>query len=87
MDKKIATERGKRLAVMTNYSSLIENMPILYAKEELIYDEKGHVIDFIYREVNPIYEKYLVSKDKVIGKNKASSAKRIIHKLSTYTTH
>ena len=73
--KKIATERGKRFAVMTNYSSIIENMPILYAKEELIYDEKGHVIDFIYREVNPIYEKYLVSKDKVIGKKQSELCK------------
>lgn len=73
--KRIATERGKRLAIMTNYSSLVENMPILYAKEELIYDEKGHVIDFIYREVNPIYEKYLISKDKVIGKKQSELCK------------
>lgn len=73
--KRIASERGKRLTLMTNYSSLIENMPILYAKEELIYDTEGRIIDFIYREVNPIYEKYLISKDKVIGRKQSELSK------------
>lgn len=66
--KRTAVERGRRLNVMKNYSSLFDNMPILYAKEELIYDENGKIIDFIYREVNPTFEKYIMMKDKVVGK-------------------
>ena len=73
--RKIATERGKRLDAMMNYSSLIENMPILYAKEELIYDAEGHIIDFIYREVNPIFEKYIMPKGKIIGKKQSELGK------------
>ncbi len=66
--KKIAVERGRRLGVMKNYSSLFENMPILYAKEELIYDKNGRIVDFIYREINPTFEKYIISKDEIVGK-------------------
>lgn len=69
--KNIARERGKRLHAMTNYSSLIENMPILYAKEELVYNEEGRVIDFIYREVNPIFEKYITPKEQILGKRQS----------------
>ena len=83
--RKIAAERGKRLDAMTNYSSLIENMPILYAKEELIYDAEGHIIDFIYREVNPIFEKYIISKNKIIGRSKANSASPMVYNLSICT--
>lgn len=69
--KKIAAERGRRLNAMMNYSSLIENMPILYAKEELVYDEEGHIIDFIYREINPFFEKYIATKEQLIGKKQS----------------
>lgn len=69
--KKIAAERGRRLNAMMNYSSLIENMPILYVKEELVYDAEGHIIDFIYREINPIFEKYIAPKEQIIGKKQS----------------
>lgn len=73
--KKIASERGRRLNAMMNYSSLIENMPILYAKEELIYDAEGHITDFIYREINPIFEKYIAAKEQIIGKKQSELSK------------
>lgn len=66
--KKTNAEKGRRLNIMRDYSSLIENMPILYAKEELIYDTNGKIIDFIYKEVNPTFEKYIIAKDKILGK-------------------
>jgi len=69
--KRIAAERGRRLNAMMNYSSLIENMPILYAKEELIYDTEGHIIDFIYREINPIFEKYIATEEQIVGKKQS----------------
>ncbi len=69
--KKIAVERGKKLRAMQDYSSIIENMPILYAKEELIFDSSGHIIDFAYREVNPIFEKQIAPKEQILGKRQS----------------
>lgn len=66
--KKIAAERGRSLNVLRDYSSLISNMPILYAKEELIYDANGRIVDFIYRDINPIFEKYTTQKSNLVGK-------------------
>lgn len=53
---------------MRNYSSLVENMPVLYARIELIFDPDGRIVDYIYREVNPTFEKYILPKEKMLGK-------------------
>lgn len=66
--KKLDKERGARVKAMQEYNSLFENMPIAYIKEELIYDAEGQVVDFIYRDVNPSYEKMLSPKKDIIGK-------------------
>lgn len=74
-NRKIADERGKKINALTGYSSLIQNMPILYAKEELIYDENGQIIDFIYREVNPTFEKHIATKEQTLGKRQTDLKK------------
>ena len=61
-------ERSRRLEIMRSYSSLVENMPVLYARVELIFDPGGRIIDYVYREVNPIFEKYILPKEKILGK-------------------
>ena len=61
-------ERGRRLEIMRSYSSLVENMPVLYARVELIFDPGGRIIDYVYREVNPTFEKYILPKEKILGK-------------------
>lgn len=66
--RRTLAERSKRLDIMQNYTSLIENMPILYAREKLVYDADGRIIDFVYEEVNPTFEKYILSKDQIVGK-------------------
>ena len=66
--KRLAKERNARLSVMEEYNSLFENMPIVYLKEELIFNKEGKITDFIYREVNPTFEKYITDKNKVLGK-------------------
>lgn len=65
---KIIKENANRLKLIKNYSSLVENMPILYAREELIYDANGNIVDFIYQEINPTFEKYFLPKSKILGK-------------------
>ena len=32
---------------MTSYHSLFENMPIVYLKQQLIYDSAGKIVDYI----------------------------------------
>lgn len=61
-------ERSRRLEIMRTYSSLVENMPVLYARVELIFDPGARIIDYVYREVNPTFEKYILPKEKILGK-------------------
>ena len=61
-------ERSRRLEIMRSYSSLVENMPVLYARVELIFYPGARIIDYVYREVNPTFEKYILPKEKILGK-------------------
>ena len=61
-------ERSRRLEIMRSYSSLVENMPVLYARVELIFDPGARIIDYVYREENPTFEKYILPKEKILGK-------------------
>ena len=61
-------ERSRRLEIMRSYSSLVENMLVLYARVELIFDPGARIIDYVYREVNPTFEKYILPKEKILGK-------------------
>lgn len=61
-------ERSRRLEIMRSYSSLVENMSVLYARVELIFDPGARIIDYVYREVNPTFEKYILPKEKILGK-------------------
>lgn len=61
-------ERSRRLEIMRSYSGLVENMPVLYARVELIFDPGARIIDYVYREVNPTFEKYILPKEKILGK-------------------
>ena len=61
-------ERSRRLQIMRSYSSLVENMPVLYARVELIFVPGARIIDYVYREVNPTFEKYILPKEKILGK-------------------
>lgn len=84
--RKTAIEHKRRLNLMRNYSSLFENMPIMYARGKLIYDANGIAVDYVYQEVNPIYEKYFAPKEKIIGKRQSElnqSANQEIDNLYT----
>ena len=40
------------------YQSLFENMTTSFSLEKMIYDKQGNAVDYIYEEVNPVFEKY-----------------------------
>ncbi len=63
------------------YRLLFENMTSSFSLHKLIYNQKGKAIDYIYEEVNPVFEKYTGLKaETVIGK----SAKELFPNTEDY---
>ncbi len=58
----------KELRFMQNYSRLVNNMPILYMKQQVLFDKSGKPIDYIIEEVNPEFEKKIAPKEQIIGR-------------------
>ena len=83
-------KQEEQIRLMTSYHSLFENMPIVYLKQQLIYDSAGKIVDYITVEANPRFEKYFKSMGEVIGK-KGSEAdpkgfERMCHLYSMVTS-
>ncbi len=53
---RIRRMQKKQIAVMKDYNTLIENMPIAYIKERLIFSPDGRIQDFIVEQINPYYK-------------------------------
>ena len=64
---KLKKLQQNELEVMTSYRNLINNMPILYVQEELVFDEEGVPVDFIFQKVNSLFEKKFSLTKEVIG--------------------
>ena len=44
-------------------------MPVIYIRKQLIFDEEGNVVDFIFRDVNNLFEEvFHCTRDRVVGK-------------------
>jgi len=46
----------KELHILKNYNTLIKNMPVLYAQEQVIFDEEGNAVDLEYRTGNTMFK-------------------------------
>ncbi|WP_302147446.1 ATP-binding protein, partial [uncultured Parabacteroides sp.] len=57
----------KELGLMKSYSRLVNNMPISYMKQRILFDEAGIPIDYIIQDVNVSFEKQFMKKSEVIG--------------------
>ncbi len=62
--------RAQQNEIETNaqYINLVDNMPILYMKEQVIWDKEGNIIDSIYQDVNRYFERCFFKKSDIIGK-------------------
>ena len=78
---KIKKQQNEKLRMMMTYSSLVENMPIVYLRHKLIYNESGQIIDYQVVEANPRFEKYFYSLDKVLGKKASEMDPNNLHNL------
>ena len=50
-------EKALRLS-NKKYQSLFENMTTSFSLQKMIFDEEGNAVDYIFEEVNPVFEKY-----------------------------
>lgn len=58
----------KEIMFMRNYSRLVNSMPVCYMKQRIIFDEKGHPVDFVILEVNSALETLLNSDRSYVGR-------------------
>lgn len=80
-----ALKRAQQNEIETNkqYTNLVDNMPILYMKEQVIWDNEGKIVDSIYKDVNRHFERCFFKKTEVIGKK----ASEIFPESLTEFTH
>lgn len=60
--------QNKELGLMKSYSRLVNNMPISYMKQRILFDETGVPVDYITLDVNMAFEKQFVSRSHVVDK-------------------
>ena len=61
--------RQREFQLLSQYRKLVDNMPVIYIRKQLIFDEEGNVVDFIFRDVNNLFEEvFHCTRDRVVGK-------------------
>ncbi|WP_291529267.1 ATP-binding protein [Bacteroides sp. UBA939] len=58
----------KEIDMINSYKTLVNNMPMLYLREELVMDNDGNPVDLIVRNVNSEFEKNFYRREDIIGK-------------------
>ncbi len=64
----VRNAQRKEIAVMADYKHLVDNMPVLYMRQEVVTDDKGMPADTIFRNVNTYFEKDFFPKGGVINR-------------------
>lgn len=71
---KNAKLKEQEMKTLLRFKSLINNMPIIYMKEEVMLDESGNVKDYRVVDVNPMFENKFTPREAVIGKSGSAFA-------------
>jgi len=51
------------------YNFFLENFPDAFAYHEVVWDQKGQPVDYIFRQVNAAFEEMTgLARDRIIGK-------------------
>lgn len=79
--EKVRYMQHREINLMTIHSNLIKNMPIIYVKQQILFDN-DMAVDFLIKEVNPEFEKQIISRKEVI--NKKGSEMNNITRLPDY---
>ena len=68
-------QRQREFQLLSQYRKLVDNMPVIYIRKQLIFDEEGNVVDFIFRDVNNLFEEvFHCTRDRVVGKRLSEAA-------------
>lgn len=66
--KELRKSQKNEMEGKHRYMNLIDNMPIIYAREEIIRNEKNEIVDVIIRDVNCFFEVCFWKREEVVGK-------------------
>ena len=62
-------QKTREYRLLSQYRRLVDNMPVIYVRKQLLQNEKGLVADFIFRDVNAIFEDvFKTTREQVVGK-------------------
>lgn len=62
-------QRQREFQLLSQYRKLVDNMPVIYIRKQLIFDEDGNVVDFIFCDVNNLFEEvFHCTRERVVGK-------------------
>lgn len=62
-------QKEQKIKLLTEYRRMVDNMPLIYARKELLLNKDGEVYDFIFRDVNTAFEKiFICYKSQILGK-------------------
>lgn len=62
-------QKEREYKLLADFRRMIDNLPAIYVRQKMIFDEKGEPVDFIYLNVNRAYAQYFnCLSDDLIGK-------------------
>lgn len=84
--KVLKQTQQKEIETNARYTGLVNNMPILYMKEKVIWNKEGNISDMIYLDVNRYFERCFFSKDEIIGKKASELFPESLPEFSHFMT-
>lgn len=62
-------QKTREFQLLSQYRRLVDNMPVLYVRKQLIFDNEGNVSDFIFLDVNSTFETvFRTKREQIVGK-------------------
>ena len=68
MLRRLSLAQQREIESNTRYTSLFDNMPILYMQEKVILGAEGIPVDTVYTDVNACFERRFGTRAQVVGK-------------------
>lgn len=62
-------QKTREYQLLSQYRCLVDNMPVIYVRKQLLTDKEGHISDFIFLDVNSTFENvFKTTREQVVGK-------------------
>lgn len=73
MLSKIKEAQKREIAMIGEYMNLVNNMPVIYVRVELLFDSTGKPVDIVFRVINNYFNKILPELNMLVGKKGSES--------------